>query len=147
MTDRPLIDRPSVGKSIVHRLAGYFLIWTIIYVSVMVFIANENTWLVGALLAIGSIILLFATWAKSTSPGKWLLGMRVYRTSGQRAGFLMMLLRETIGKFISGLILGLGYLWILFDRDKQGWHDKIVSTVVINERVRAEAQEASSVGT
>ncbi|MCL6558264.1 MAG: RDD family protein, partial [Firmicutes bacterium] len=46
-------------------------------------------------------------------------------------GFLTMLIREWIGKWISGLILGLGFLWILFDRDNQGWHDKLMSTYVI----------------
>lgn len=42
-----------------------------------------------------------------------------------------MLIREWIGKAISGLLLSLGFLWILFDRDKQGWHDKLMSTYVV----------------
>jgi uncharacterized RDD family membrane protein YckC len=32
---------------------------------------------------------------------------------------------------ISGLILDLGYLWILIDENKQGWHDKIADTYVV----------------
>jgi uncharacterized RDD family membrane protein YckC len=27
--------------------------------------------------------------------------------------------------------LGLGLLWVAFDRRKQGWHDKIANTVVV----------------
>ena len=42
-----------------------------------------------------------------------------------------MLIRELIGKAISGMILLLGFLWILFDQDNQGWHDKLVSTYVV----------------
>jgi uncharacterized RDD family membrane protein YckC len=29
--------------------------------------------------------------------------------------------------------LYLGFLWIAFDRRKQGWHDKIAGTVVVQE--------------
>jgi len=42
-----------------------------------------------------------------------------------------MLVRETIGKLISGLVFSLGYLWLLWDKDRQTWHDKLVSTVVM----------------
>ena len=36
-----------------------------------------------------------------------------------------------IGMIISSQIFGLGYLWILIDKDKQGWHDKIADTYVV----------------
>ena len=42
-----------------------------------------------------------------------------------------MLIREWIEKVISGLILSLGFLWILFARDNQGWHDKLLGTYVV----------------
>lgn len=41
-----------------------------------------------------------------------------------------VILRETIGKWLSG-ILNLGYLWILIDKKRQSWHDKIAGTFVI----------------
>jgi uncharacterized RDD family membrane protein YckC len=34
---------------------------------------------------------------------------------------------------LSALPLYLGFVWIAFDRRKQGWHDKIAGTVVIQE--------------
>jgi len=34
---------------------------------------------------------------------------------------------------ISGVVLFLGYLWILIDKKKQGWHDKIARTYVVKE--------------
>ncbi len=40
-------------------------------------------------------------------------------------------LREIIGKFISGIALLLGYVWILIDKRRQGWHDKIAHTLVV----------------
>lgn len=38
------------------------------------------------------------------------------------------------GKFLSSLPLGLGNLWVGWDRRKQGWHDRIAGTCVIRER-------------
>ena len=40
-------------------------------------------------------------------------------------------LREVIGKFLSKLILGIGYLLVAVDSRKQGLHDKIADTYVI----------------
>ena len=39
----------------------------------------------------------------------------------------------TIGRYISGLICYLGYLWMLWDREKQCWHDKTANSVVVPE--------------
>ncbi|CAD6493582.1 MAG: RDD family protein [Candidatus Argoarchaeum ethanivorans] len=47
---------------------------------------------------------------------------------GYAKGFL-----RWIGMIISGLVIGLGYLWILIDENKQGWHDKIAGTYVVVE--------------
>jgi hypothetical protein len=33
--------------------------------------------------------------------------------------------------FISGQICGLGYLWALWDKQRQTWHDKVISSVVV----------------
>ena len=57
--------------------------------------------------------------------------MRVVKEDGRAAGFFAMLIRESIGKTISGMALSLGFLWILFDQDNQGWHDKLMNTYVV----------------
>lgn len=91
----------------------------------------------GVGVVIGSLLLLaYGIWAivlftRGRTPGKLLLGMRVVREDLKVAGFWTMLIREWIGKLISGLILSIGFLWILFDKDKQGWHDKLMSTYVV----------------
>lgn len=35
------------------------------------------------------------------------------------------------GRILSGLVCGLGFLWILWDKDKQTWHDKMATTRVV----------------
>jgi uncharacterized RDD family membrane protein YckC len=32
---------------------------------------------------------------------------------------------------ISGIVLLLGYAWVLIDKKRQGWHDKIAGTYVV----------------
>ena len=66
--------------------------------------------------------------------GKRVLGLKVVDTNGQKIGFGKAALREVIGKWISGLVFGLGYLWVAFDEKKQGWHDKIAQTYVVKIR-------------
>lgn len=67
------------------------------------------------------------------TPGKLLLGCRVVDARrGRPPGWGRALLRY-LGYFVSALPLGLGFLWILWDRRKQGFHDKIAGTVVVLE--------------
>ncbi len=87
--------------------------------------------LLGFLLFVAYGVWALVLFARGTTPGKKLLGMKVVREDGRNAGFLTMLIREWIGKPISGMIFSLGFLWILFDRDNQGWHDKLVRTYVV----------------
>lgn len=71
-------------------------------------------------------------WAYGLTPGKWMMGLQVVRReTGVPVGFWRMALRQIIGQWVSAIICYLGFLWILFDRNKQGWHDKIAKTLVI----------------
>ena len=36
-----------------------------------------------------------------------------------------------LGRIVSGIPCGLGYFWMLWDSEKQTWHDKIATTVVV----------------
>ena len=68
------------------------------------------------------------------SPGKKLLGLRVvYLETGRPAGFWRMVLRDVIGKWVSAVVLYLGFFWAIWDEKHQGWHDKIAGTVVVRE--------------
>jgi uncharacterized RDD family membrane protein YckC len=57
-------------------------------------------------------------------------GLRVVRTDGSRLGWVRALIRE-IGYLISAVFLFLGFLWILVDNRRQGWHDKLAGTLVV----------------
>lgn len=74
-------------------------------------------------------------WTNSTSMGKKVLGMVVIdKNTHEKVGFWKMVVREIIGKWISSLIFGIGYIWILFDEKNQGWHDKLINSIVVEDR-------------
>jgi uncharacterized RDD family membrane protein YckC len=62
--------------------------------------------------------------------GKLLFGMHVVGANGRRISFGQALGRSLM-KQVSFAALGLGCLWVAFDRNKQGWHDKVANTFVV----------------
>jgi uncharacterized RDD family membrane protein YckC len=65
------------------------------------------------------------------TPGKRLLGCQIVdATTGDNLSVSRAVIRY-LGYIISLLPLGLGFLWILWDKRKQGFHDKLARSVVI----------------
>lgn len=68
---------------------------------------------------------------KGQTLGKMALGIRVIDfSSGGPIGYGRGVVRY-IGRLLSGIVCLLGYLWMLWDKEKQTWHDKIATTVVV----------------
>jgi uncharacterized RDD family membrane protein YckC len=79
--------------------------------------------------------LVMALWAYGLTPGKWILGLRVIKVdTGLPAGFWRMALRQIIGQWVAAILCYIGFIWALFDANKQGWHDKIAKTLVVRTR-------------
>ncbi|UCB43633.1 MAG: RDD family protein [Dehalococcoidales bacterium] len=68
---------------------------------------------------------------KGQTLGKMAVGIKVINIQGEKPGLGLAALREIVGKLVSSIVFCLGYLWIAFDEQKQGWHDKIASTYVV----------------
>ena len=93
----------------------------------------------------GSFILMFVnmaiswgyyivmTGAKGATIGKMIMKLEVVDENYQKISYGKAALREIVGKFISSLVFCLGYIWVLFDDKKQGWHVKIAKTYVIKK--------------
>lgn len=65
--------------------------------------------------------------------GKKALGIRVISLEGGGSiGYGRAFIRY-IGRYVSGIVLLLGYLWMLWDKEKQTWHDKFAGSVVVPE--------------
>ncbi|MGD9093534.1 MAG: RDD family protein, partial [Anaerolineales bacterium] len=63
------------------------------------------------------------------TPGKAWMGVRIVCTDGERINIGRAFIR-VIGYWISS-ILFLGYLWVLVDSHRQGFHDKLARTYVV----------------
>lgn len=73
--------------------------------------------------------LFFWTTAGRT-PGKYLMGVRIVLKNGGKLKLRHAVVRYA-GYYLSGLAFGLGFLWILVDDRRRGWHDRLAGTLVI----------------
>ena len=65
--------------------------------------------------------------------GRRIVGVRVVdQNTLQPIGFGRALGRSLFAIIISNAIFYLGYLWMLWDAEKQTWHDKVVGSIVID---------------
>lgn len=79
-----------------------------------------------------------ALWRGQT-PGKRFAKVRVIRLDGKPMGWWMS--AERFGGYAASLSLGLlGFVQILWDRNRQGIHDKVCETVVVADSVQARAR-------
>ena len=76
------------------------------------------------------------------TPGKRLMGLLVVKTNGERLKLGTAILRW-LGYWLSG-ILFLGFLWILLDKRRQGFHDKLARTLVVYSRPEAAGLAAAT---
>ena len=70
---------------------------------------------------------------RGATVGKMALGLRVVTDQGQRLTFLNATGRY-FAKFISALILGIGFIMVAFTDRKRGLHDMIAGTLVVKTR-------------
>ncbi len=79
-------------------------------------------------------VALTALWGQTI--GKRLLGIQVVDANGNIPAWYRVIARELVGKFVSEIIIWLGYFWIGFDSRKRGWHDYIGGSYVVRKRRR-----------
>jgi uncharacterized RDD family membrane protein YckC len=73
-------------------------------------------------------------WVRGQTPGMKPFGLWVVRDrDGARIGWGSAILR-LIGLYIGGTVFYLGYVWILIDKRRRGWHDLIAGTVVVRRQ-------------
>lgn len=70
---------------------------------------------------------------KSATPGKMVFNLIIVDAKTLQKPTTGQLIIRYLGYYVSTLFFCLGFLWIAFDKRKQGWHDKIAGTVVIKK--------------
>ena len=80
-----------------------------------------------------AVILLWKYY--QATPGKMIFKATIVdiKTGGKPT--LKQWIIRYLGYFVSLLPFGLGYFWVAFDKKKQGFHDKLANTVVVQPKV------------
>jgi uncharacterized RDD family membrane protein YckC len=123
---------PSVRADATAPRAGFWirmgaLLIDIILIGVIISIldAGDEFWVI-ALAGYGALM-----WKiKGTTIGGLVCGLKVVRRDGAEINWDTAIVRA-LGCFLSMVVAGLGFLWIVFDEDRQAWHDKIAGTLVV----------------
>lgn len=107
-----------------------FIAWIIdflILFFVCYFLGQIYTWFIFTGYSIG-----FLLFNKGQTIGKKLMKIKVVSENGNLSIY-QVFFRETIGRMLSILTFGIGYLLIFFDKKKRSLYDKIAQTLVIYE--------------
>ena len=91
-------------------------------------------WLLSA--SVSVVYYVYFTAYGGQTPGKMALRIKVVRTDSSSLTMGRAFYREVICKFVSGIILGIGYLMVAFDEKKQGLHDRMADTYVVRLDVK-----------
>jgi uncharacterized RDD family membrane protein YckC len=123
-----------------QRFVALFIDGIILGIVPLIIILSARSNGNGGLLALGYLVyfvgaiayyVYFEGGPTGQTLGKRAMGIRVidFNTGGS-IGHGRAFIR-LIGRYISGLVCYLGYLWMLWDKEKQCWHDKMANDVVV----------------
>jgi uncharacterized RDD family membrane protein YckC len=126
----PSGPRASFGRRLVAIILDGIIIGVVVLVCYL--ISRVLADIVAILLTLGYYT-YFEGSGSGQTVGKKLLGIRVIDFSaGGPIGYGRGFVRQ-LARILSGLVCYLGYLWMLWDKEKQTWHDKLATTVVVPE--------------
>jgi uncharacterized RDD family membrane protein YckC len=67
---------------------------------------------------------------RGTTVGGIVCGLKVVRLDGREIDWVTAIVRA-LSCFLSLVVVGLGFLWVAFDDERQSWHDKVAGTTVV----------------
>lgn len=91
--------------------------------------------LVGIVLPAVAIVVFWVY--KSATPGKMAMHLRIADAVTGNPPTVKQSIGRYLGYYVSMLPFFLGFVMIVFDKRKQGLHDKLAGTVVLRERPKA----------
>lgn len=95
-------------------------------------------WTFDSILSMATFYIYFLLMTKGFNQtiGKMILGIKVVKIDGSKLTWTDLLFREVIGRFLHSamLILNLLYLAVAFTKEKQGIHDMIGNTIVVQAK-------------
>lgn len=128
-----IIDNLILGIGLLFIKFFFFLIRMIIGSDILVQpVLFQYTWVDIIVYILRIMYFVLLTYFTSATLGKHLLKLKVISTNDTgKYSFLDILYRETIGRFLSKLIIYAGYLMIFINKDKSSLHDMLADTRVV----------------
>ena len=127
---------PRVAASIVDNLLLMIVTWPLLLLIYGFSYLEQQSVIAGPADALISwvlpAIIIIGLWVRiQSTPGKLMFRARIVDAdTGQPASTGRYILRYA-GYILSAIPLGLGFIWVAFDKRKQGWHDKLANTLVV----------------
>ena len=126
---RPVSDaldlpRASFGLRFAASVLDWVLLGFIVHNTFLHHFADFLLWMLAVATFAG-----FYVW-KGATLGGLVLRLKVVRLDGRRIDLPCALVR-TCTTFFSVLCGGIGWLWCIWDKDRQAWHDMLAGTVVV----------------
>ncbi|HGF7539172.1 TPA: RDD family protein, partial [Vibrio cholerae] len=88
------------------------------------------------------IIAIITFWIyRQATPGKIAICAKIVDAKTGAQPTLQQYIVRYLGYIVATIPLGLGILWVAWDPRKQGWHDKLAGTVVINTKDKFERKQ------
>jgi uncharacterized RDD family membrane protein YckC len=82
------------------------------------------------LIGLAYVLYFWSTYGHGQTIGNRVMKIRVVKTDGSELSLMDAFIRY-VGLIISFICIFIGVIWVAFDANKQGWHDKIASTYVV----------------
>ncbi|MFQ6120363.1 MAG: RDD family protein, partial [Methanosarcinales archaeon] len=117
-------EKADFGK----RFIAYFLDGLILFIPT--YVASSIIPYSGIIISAGYFTYFYGTTGQT--PGKKVMHIKVVTTDGSDLDYGKGFLRW-LGYIVSTITLFIGFLWIIWDENKQGFHDKIAGTYVVLE--------------
>ena len=121
--------RASFWQRLGALIVDSIVLWI---VGIVLFVISRGAgYGLGTLISLGYYV-YFEGGSTGQTLGKRALGIRVYdfEGSGGPIGYGRGFIRW-LGKIVSAIPCLLGFFWVIWDKEKQGWHDKLARTVVV----------------
>lgn len=137
MTDQTFA-RPEAAASSTSERAGFWIRFAAVLVDgvlqAIVFVAlgaalGDVGYGIGWLLSIAYVVYGQGS-PRGQTVGMAACAIQVRSVDGGQLGYFRAFLRY-IGTIISSIPLYLGFFWMLWDGNKQTWHDKIAGSIVV----------------
>ena len=126
---------PVISAATLPR-AGFWLrlaasLIDVIVVSLVFGMLSKMLFGLGGAFPLWLAIYAVVMWAtKGTTIGGIICGLKVVRIDDRPLDWSVAIVRA-LSAFLSLAVLGLGFIWVAFDDDKQSWHDKIAGTTIV----------------